>query len=103
LERSVKLRKLPQGVSTGLILGALCLAGALGFWIFAPDFSGLVERKTDAATLPVWAVLAILALVNFAYAGLSGLGAAARRQNPSADNEPEEPNTDQRSGPPKSK
>lgn len=82
------MRKLPQGVSTGVILGVLCLAGALGFWIFAPDFSGLVERDTDGSTLPVWTVLAILALVNFVYAGLS---VAASRRDQTEAKKPDEP------------
>ena len=85
------MKKLPQAVSTGLILGTLCLAGALGFWYFAPEFNGLIERNTDDSALPVWVVLAILALVNFAYAGLSGLGAKVMQRNHPEDGKPEGP------------
>ena len=65
------MNKTSPGLVTGLVLGILCLTIALGLYIWAPDFTGFFNRPGAQPAMPVWALLLLLALVNFAYAGVS--------------------------------
>jgi len=67
------LKKTSPGLVTGLVLGLLCLTLALGLYLWAPDFMGFVSRPGARPAMPVWNLLMLLALVNFAYAGVSHL------------------------------
>jgi amino acid transporter len=65
------LKKTSPGLVTGLVLGVICLTLALGLYIWAPDFMGFFDRPGAKPAMPVWNLLLLLALVNFAYAGVS--------------------------------
>jgi len=65
------LKKTSPGLVTGLVLGGLCLILALGLYLWAPDFMGFTSRPGARPAMPVWNLLLLLALVNFAYAGIS--------------------------------
>jgi hypothetical protein len=64
------MKKAP-GLSTGLVLGVLCLIGAIALRIWAPDFTGFYNRGLTDPPMPFWSLLLILAVVNFIYAGFS--------------------------------
>lgn len=65
------MSKTSPGLVTGLVLGIICLTIAIGLYIWAPDFSGFFNRPGAQPAMPVWTLLLLLALVNFAYAGVS--------------------------------
>jgi hypothetical protein len=65
------LKKTSPGLITGLGLGFLCLTLALGLYIWAPDFTGFLDRSVAQTPLPVWKLLALLSVVNFTYAGVT--------------------------------
>jgi len=65
------LKKTSPGLVTGLVLGVLCLTLATGLYIWAPNFMGFYNRPGAQPAMPVWTLLLLLALVNFAYAGIS--------------------------------
>ncbi len=71
LERSNPLRKSSPGLVTGLILGVLCLTLAIGLYIWAPNFTGFFNRPGAQPAMAVWTLMLLLAIVNFAYAGIS--------------------------------
>ena len=52
-------------------VGILCLTLALGLYIWAPDFNGFINRPVAQPAMPVWKLLLLLSLVNFAYAGIT--------------------------------
>lgn len=59
------------GISTGLILGIMCLFAGVILRIWAPEFSGFFDRGHESQPVPVYAILLILAAINFGYAILS--------------------------------
>jgi hypothetical protein len=65
------LKKTSPGLVTGLVLGVICLTLALGLYIWEPNFFGFYNRPGAQPAMPVWTLLLLLALVNFAYAGVS--------------------------------
>ncbi len=65
------MNKTSPGLMTGLVLGTLCLIIALGLYIWAPEFTGFFNRAGAQPAMPVWTLLLLLALVNFAYAGIT--------------------------------
>jgi hypothetical protein len=75
-------KHLPPAVSGALIIGALCLLGALALLIFAPDFRGFFDRGHDTESLPVWVVALGMAGLNFVYAGFSYFIYRRTQQNP---------------------
>jgi NADH:ubiquinone oxidoreductase subunit 6 (subunit J) len=65
------LKKKNPGLSTGVILGAICLLIGIGLFIWAPDFSGFFDRGQDTQPMPIWVILLVLAAINFVYAIIS--------------------------------
>ncbi len=59
------------GLSVGIILGTICLVAGLALWVWEPNFAGFFNRGHDASTMPIWTLLLILAVINFAYGFLS--------------------------------
>jgi hypothetical protein len=65
------LKKNSPGFITGTVLGTLCLLGAVAMRIFQPDFTGFFDRGHSESAMQVWMLLLGIAVVNYAYAGLS--------------------------------
>jgi hypothetical protein len=74
------MKKAP-GLSTGFVLGTLCLIGGIAMRIWAPDFSGFYNRGLTDPPMSFWSLLLILGVVNFIYAGFSQY--IQRKANPS--------------------
>jgi TRAP-type C4-dicarboxylate transport system permease small subunit len=65
------VKTINPGFSSGIILGVICLLISLGLFIWAPGFSGFFDRGHDTQPVPIWAILLILAVMNFGYAFIS--------------------------------
>lgn len=79
------MRNAPGSV-TGAILGTACLIGGIGLRIFAPEFRGFFNRGQSGDPIPIWSLLLVFAILNFAYALISHI--IAGRADSSADQAP---------------
>ena len=65
------MNKKSPGFVTGIVLGTICLFGGIAMRIFQPDFTGFFDRGHSESAVEVWTLLLGIAVLNFAYAGLS--------------------------------